>query len=581
MPLTVLTKKGARLRNMLIGMFLAAFSAVLLFILFFLLPRVTDLLSRNAVERTKETVLQGVKSLDLYVDGLLTSLNYAADLLPREADTTESEWRDRFRFISASRADIRAIAFFDEEGSLLFSTSGALRSPGASVRQYDFFINAINRQGAAASFSPPHVQSLFSGNKTYVVSVSRAVEYLKEGEYRTGVVLMDVDYAPLRALIEKIALGRSGYVYLLDEFDYLICHPYERAIDSGLLREDIAAVQAMTLGITRDTQDAKERALIATTVGKTRWRMVGVAYIDEITTLESAFTRILYVVMLCAALLSFACATLAVHFVAGPITRVASTMQKVTGGDLNVSIPETGFREIRSVALAFNLMLSRIRALMDQIVVEQEKKRLHELNALQAQINPHFLYNTLDSIIWMEERGRGREAIPMVSALAKLFRIAISKGKPIIRVSEELEHVRNYLIIQKMRFKDKFSYIIEAEPSALDEFTLKLIVQPITENCINHAIDQTQTEELHIILRAFTDDSSLYFTIRDDGVGIDPERMATLLTRETGNGGIGLKNVHERIGLTYGAAYGLTLESVEDCYTLVTITLPRGKEDAQ
>ncbi|MCL2866719.1 MAG: sensor histidine kinase [Clostridia bacterium] len=576
MPEPVSAKKGVRLHYLLISMLLAAFSTVLLFTFLTLSPRVTGLLSSNAVERTKETVLQGVKSLDLYADGLLTSFNYAADLLPKDADAEDSAWQGRLSFLVASRLEISAVALFDTQGNLIYSTAGSLDQPAQAVRDSAFFVNALERQGTASYFSTPHVQNLFGAKKTYVVSISRAEWFFSDGQYIEGVMMMDVEYTFLRSLIEKITPGRSGYVYLLDEFDELISHPYERAIDSGLFHEDLTAVQQKTLGITEDSREGRERVLIILTVGKTRWRMVGVAYIDEIKTLESAFVRILSVIMLCASLLSFACAMLAVHLVTRPITLVASSMQRVTGGDLNVTIPARGFREIRSVASAFNMMLSRIRSLMDQIVVEQEKKRLYELNALQAQINPHFLYNTLDSIIWMEERGRGREAIIMVSALARLFRIAISKGKSVITVAEELAHVRNYLIIQKMRFKDQFSYAITASDEAMKEDTLKLIVQPIVENCINHAIDRTQSEELHIQIDACTEGDRLFFTIRDDGIGISDEQVATLLTREAGSG-IGLKNVHERIMLTYGGDYGLTIQSAEDSFTLVTVTLPRAK----
>ena len=569
------TKNGYRLRFVLILMLLAAFSTVLLFTFFSLSPRVTELLSSNAVDRTKETVLQGVKSLDLFIDNLLTTLNYAADLLTGEPDAEEGFWRDRLLFLTASRSDINAFAFYAGDGRLLYATAGESAFTRAEVAQSDFFINAVERHGTAAYFTAPHVQSMFRGKRSYVFSISRTVEYTAGGQSLSGVLLMDVEYASLRVLVDKITLGKSGYAYLLDEKNRLVCHPYERAIDSGLDAENLNAVTQKILGITKDIKDGKERVLIISTLNKTRWRLVGAAYIEEITTLGNAFTRILSIVMAGAAMLSFACAALAVHFVTRPITLVASTMQKVTDGDLNVTIPEKGFREIRSVSSAFNMMLSRIRALMDQIVVEQEKKRLHELNALQAQINPHFLYNTLDSIIWMEERGRGKEAISMVSALARLFRIAISRGKPMISVGEELEHVRNYLIIQKIRFKDRFSYTIETENDALYESTLKLIVQPIVENCINHAINQTQAEELHIDIRAFTDTDHLYFTIRDDGVGIEAARLPVLLTQESGNSGIGLKNVHDRIVLTYGEKYGLSVESEEDFYTLVTVTLPR------
>ncbi len=217
---------------------------------------------------------------------------------------------------------------------------------------------------------------------------------------------------------------------------------------------------------------------------------------------------------------------------------------------------------------------------MEQIVREQEAKRLHELNALQAQINPHFLYNTLDSIIWMEERGRGREAILMVSSLAKLFRLSISRGRSEITVREELEQVRNYLIIQKMRFKNKFEYTITWDEAALEETTVKLIVQPITENAINHAIDEARDEALHIAIHAGVTKSEVVFTIEDDGVGMPPEVVSGLLIEKSGKSGIGVKNVHERIQLTYGENYGLEVRSVEDVGTCVIIRIPRKKGDA-
>ncbi len=158
------------------------------------------------------------------------------------------------------------------------------------------------------------------------------------------------------------------------------------------------------------------------------------------------------------------------------VTRI---MRCVEGGDLDVAIPQRGYVEISDLASAFQRMLGRIKLLMHQNAQEQEQKRLYELDALQAQINPHFLYNTLDSIVWMQERGQNQDAILMVTALARLFRISISKGRSIITVAEELEHARNYLIIQSIRFKNKFTYSIEAQPEALGLRTLKLILQPL------------------------------------------------------------------------------------------------------
>ena len=565
---------GFGLHTALMSTFIAGIGLMLLFMAATLLPRVTALLQTNAIDRTKETVLQSVQSLDIYVDNILSTLHYTSTLLP-QSPSEDMGWTGQMDFIKKSSEDISAIAFFAEDGALFYATGGALNATASAVAQSPWFTRALSSQGTATAFSSPHVQSLFGSSRQYVITLSRAVSYTQAGESRTGVLLMDVAYGAFSAVVNSVTLGQSGYVYVIDEHDALVFHPRLQQIYAGLATEPLEAVSEKTLGIAHDTAEGKERVLIIASAGQTRWRVVGAAYIDEILTLQSAIIRTIFIVLACGTLFFFGLATVLTYLVTRPIRDLEQKMRTVIQGDLNATITVSGFREIRSVSSAFNHMLLRIRALMDQIVVEQEKKRLHELNALQAQINPHFLYNTLDSIIWMEERGKGREAIPMVSALARFFRISISKGQSEISVSEELEHVRNYLFIQKMRFKDSFSYEICAQPEAMAERTVKLIVQPLVENCINHAIDQSNTEEIHITINAFTDIDTLYFIISDDGVGISAERLPTLLTTEAGKSGIGLKNVHERIQLTYGSAYGLTIESVEDEYTRITIRLPR------
>lgn len=571
--------QGYSLHNVIMVAFLTSMGALLLFVMLVLVPRVSSLLETNAIDRTKETVLQSVATLENYVDNLLSSLHFSSALLPSDPTQPENEWQKGLDFMKESRNDILSIAFFGQDGELFYSTAGKLRVPPHEVRESEWFRKAVEWQGTVAYFSRPHVQQLFNGQRTLVISMARSLEYQQEGNWRTGVLLMDVAYGAFSAVTDGVSLGRSGFVYLMDESGELICHPKLQRIHQGLAREDREAALAQTVGITRDEEDGRERVLLITTVEQTRWRVVGVAYIDEILALQNAFIRIITVVSLIAALLSLAAATLMAFWVTRPIRLLESKMRKVEAGDLNVTIEERGFHEIRSVSTTFNHMLRRVRVLMDRVVTEQETKRLHELNALQAQINPHFLYNTLDSIVWMEERGRSQEAITMVLALAKLFRISISKGRRFITVREELEHVRNYLIIQKMRFKDKFSYHLEVDEDALEERTVKLIVQPLVENCINHAIDEAQGMELHIEIRVSVTPEDLLFTVSDDGVGIREDLLPTLLTTSSGKNGIGLKNVHERIQLTYGAAYGLTIHSVEDQGTTITIRIPRGWEE--
>ena len=570
--------KGYSLHNVVMMAFLFCMCAILLFVMFTLVPRVNNLLETNAIDRMKETVLQGVGTVDIYVENVLSSLHFASTLLPSTPDEADDGWKERLLFVEQNRGDISALAFFEEDGSLFYSTAGELNAPKTEVVKSDWFQRALQSQGTVTYFSSPHVQYLFGERRSLVISLSRSIEYQKNGLWHTGILLMDVNYSAFSSVIDAFSLGTSGYSYLMDEWGELICHPRLQLIYQGLWQEDRQAAIEQTVGITRDAVNGRERALIITSVGQTRWRVVGVAYIDEILALQNAFIRIISVILVSAALLSLAFATVIAFWVTRPIRHLEHKMKKVEAGDLNVTITEKGFREIRAVSAAFNHMLVRIRVLMDRVVAEQEIKRLHELNALQAQINPHFLYNTLDSIVWMQERGRSQESIIMVVALAKLFRISISKGRQFVTVREELEHVRNYLIIQKMRFKDKFTYVLTEQEEALGERTVKLIVQPLVENCINHAIDEAQGSELHIRIDVRLDGDDLLFTVADDGVGIREDLLPTLLTTSAGENGIGLKNVHERVQLTYGSAYGLTIESVEDVGTTIFIRIPRGWE---
>lgn len=185
--------------------------------------------------------------------------------------------------------------------------------------------------------------------------------------------MMDIDYNSFHDLTEHVSLGTSGYNYILNREGELVVHPLQQLIYHGLAQEDLTAVNQFLVGQGRDRVDGRERVLISATLNQTRWRLVGVAYIDEILELQNTFIRIVSIVLLCAAMLSFAVASVMAYWVTRPMRYLEDTMRQVEAGDLNVAIKEQGFREARSVSVAFNHMIARIRALMDQIVQEQEK----------------------------------------------------------------------------------------------------------------------------------------------------------------------------------------------------------------
>ena len=219
-----------------------------------------------------------------------------------------------------------------------------------------------------------------------------------------------------------------------------------------------------------------------------------------------------------------------------------------------------------------------IKNLMKDIVIEYEQKRKTELDALQSQINPHFLYNTLDIIVWMIENEQQEEAVKVVTALGRLFRISLSKGKRIIPLKNEIEHVTNYLMIQQVRFENKFSYSVTMEEGIGENATLKLIVQPIVENAIYHGMEYMYGDG-EITINVTKQGEDILIAVKDNGPGMTQEMVQALVegkvVESTKRGsGIGVRNVQERIQMQFGRKYGLFIESELDEGTTVTIKIP-------
>ena len=237
----------------------------------------------------------------------------------------------------------------------------------------------------------------------------------------------------------------------------------------------------------------------------------------------------------------------------------------------------TGWKILRVIGKE-ELRSYGIKKLMREVIQEQEAKRKSELDSLQAQITPHFLYNTLDIVVWMIEENRKEDAAGMVTALARFLRISLSKGKNIITVADELEHTRNYLMIQSLRAKDQFTYRIEKDPGTECFQVIKLIVQPIVENALYHGLEGMYGDG-EIVIHAYTKDGDLYISVKDNGMGMSKEQAEALLdyTKElkTAKGnGIGVRNVHERIQLHFGKEYGVQIISEEDEGTEILLHLP-------
>ena len=260
---------------MIIGLLL--FTAMLLaFMSAALVPFISQLLSENAIERTKETVLQSVNVVDQYINSTLSTLHFATSLVPVNPQT-ETDWHSQIDLLARSNSDITALAFFDGNGECLYATSGSLRVSGLEIRKRRWFTDALKQEGTLTAFSCPYVQDIFENQHNYVITLSRAVTYVSDGRQQTGVMLMDIGYSSFAALTDSVKLGSSGYTYVLDETDGLIAHPRLQLIYADQTKEDTTAVQRQIVGLTRDKQNGRERVLIIAVINQTRWRMVGVA----------------------------------------------------------------------------------------------------------------------------------------------------------------------------------------------------------------------------------------------------------------------------------------------------------------
>lgn len=270
-----------------------------------------------------------------------------------------------------------------------------------------------------------------------------------------------------------------------------------------------------------------------------------------------------------------------------PIKKLHDVTTTITKNDLQALVNSENLDEITELGMSFNIMIGKIRELLDSKVKEQENLKRAELRALQAQINPHFLYNTLDTIIWMAEAKRTNQVIEIVGALSSFFRISLSKGRDWITVAEEVERTRSYLTIQKMRYRDILDFEIEVDEAVADFTILKLILQPLVENALYHGIKNKRQGGVIWVRARQKNETEVELEVEDNGIGFTPEKLARLqaeLADDSGDirleSGFGIGNVNKRIRLYYGRPYGLSVSSEYTTGTRVTLVIPAIKSDA-
>ncbi|MCI9180991.1 MAG: histidine kinase [Lachnospiraceae bacterium] len=548
---------------------------------FSLYTRFSDQLTDEVQKENQILMNQVSRSVDSYLRGMMKLSDAIYYSVVKNTDISEPSIGSQMKLLYDSNVDsLENIALFSREGELLKAVPAARLKTDLDVTQEEWFQETLKKT-ENLHFSLPHVQYIFDnaeGQYHWVISVSRAVEITQGAYVSQGVLLLDIRYSSLEQLLNSVALGNAGYIYLIGDDGKLIYHPKNQLIDSGRVQENHRETVNWRDGIHEEIFQGEKRFVTVKTVGYTGWKLVGITPAKGIS-FSGVKTRlfIVFVILLILFLLVLINYYISSR-ITNPIHELENSVGELEDGNLEAEISIKGSYEIQHLGRSITSMAQQIQVLMKDIVAEHESKRKSEFDTLQSQINPHFLYNTLDIIVWMIENEQKSEAVKVVTALARFFRISLSRGKSIIRVSDELEHVRNYLMIQHMRFKNKFTYQIQADDDVLEMASLKLMLQPLVENAIYHGMEFMDGDG-EILIRASKKGDELLFSIEDNGLGMCPEQVERLLTDTSHvpsrrGSGIGVRNVNERIRLYFGEDYGLEIDSEPDEGTRIYIHLP-------
>lgn len=516
----------------------------------------------NAIINSTQAVTQASNTILNYTDDMSQLMN----MLETNMYESEEEWEEFISNLLNIRTDIVAISSYDVDGILMGCWSENEQKVYTTTNLSYEEISKVDSDDNQLVISKPHVETLFENDYPWVVTISQEVAEDMQ-------ICVDIQFSEIANYIDNVGIGQHGYCFIVDLEGNIIYHPQQQLINNGIKEENIEEFIEVADGSYTRTN------VIYTfeTLENCGWRVVGVSYVDEmITTKVESMLTISIAILVMVIFTVLAVGMIFASVFSYPAKKLRKAMVDFEQHAENFSYNSVGgTKEITQLSDSFGHMVVRIQKLMEKVRQEEISLRKTELNALQAQINPHFLYNTLDSIAWMCEEERTKEAVKMVNALARLFRISISKGHELITIEKELQHASSYLQIQNFRYRNQFEYKIEADEACMHYLCNKITLQPIIENAIYHGLDR-MVDEGEISIRITQTEDDIIMIVEDNGLGMTKEQCEEIIHHEASErAGIGIKNVHDRVQIYFGKTYGLSIESELDEGTKVMIRMPK------
>lgn len=556
--------------------------SILLLIGLVLYSRFSSVFRKEMVQSTQKLMEQAGENLEDYLVRMRQISDTVYYNVVKENDfngQAQAVQQGMNLLYEANDETLQSIAIYNDYGRLMAAEPVAEEKKDPDVTDQYWYKQAIEKK-ENMHFSTPHVQNLFDdGSHRYywVISLSRAIEITDHGVSHEGVLLVDMDYSGIARMMRQINESNNGqYFYLCDSNGEIIYHPQQMQIGDGIRKENNTAVAEYGEGIYQEKFNGEDRKVIVNTISYTGWKLVGVlpdaTFTDGIIDIRYFIAMLM---LLMAMMLVIINRVVSVR-ISRPILKLNDSVREYEAGK-KPEIYSGGSTEIRYLGHSIQNSYEKIDALMKEIVLQQTERRKSELAALQSQINPHFLYNTLESITWMIEGERNEEASFMITQLAKFFRISLSKGKTIISIKDELQHAQSYMNIQKIRYKNTFSVAFKVEEELYSYCTVKLILQPLLENAIAYGVG-AMDDSGEITVAGRKEGGDIVLEVRDNGIGMSEEEVAVVLTDakkiSKHGSGVGLVNVNNRLQILFGKEYGLKVVSEPDEGTTVSIRIP-------
>lgn len=525
-------------------------------------------------QNTRKTIQQSGQFITSYLQKVKQTTSSLAEneKIKTYAQTPSQEnaeqLRQLFATILKTDSDLVSAILVTKDGNLISTDPELTMKISADMMKEKWYQDAIHK-GAMPILTPARRTISHTTGEKWVISIMQEVVD-KDGK-NLGVVRLDIGYKTLEAYLDQLQLGKEGFTFIVNANHDFVYHPKKAVYSSNAEMKAMAPYLSVKNGYVK----SKQAYVSQYQIPNSGWTLIGVSSMEQ---LHAVQTQILWS-FIGTGLFALGVCLIGIWFVLRlwikPLRDLQATILKVGSGHSDLRANETGSPELVDLARQFNIMLDRIDQLMIAVKEEEQNVRKYELQALSSQINPHFLYNTLDTIVWMAEFNDSKRVVEVTKSLAKYFRLALNQGHEQISLKDEIDHVRQYLFIQKQRYGEKSQYEIK-ELKQYDDYKIpKLILQPLVENAIYHGIKEMNRQGM-IRVSVSENDTQLIVSIYDNGRGfVASETTNATLVRL---GGVGLKNVNQRLQLQFGKSYHMEIKSEENTYTEIRLYFPKANK---